>query len=78
MLFTNYFRVSTANGTETLTDMEILLYQLSCSQNEDAAPARPGRGRPCEDVSTIVLLDQLQAETCGGRGQQVRRVNTRV
>jgi hypothetical protein len=29
-------------------------------------------------VSTIVLLDQLQAETCGGRGQRLRRVNTRV
>jgi hypothetical protein len=36
------------------------------------------RAPRCEDVSTIVLLDQLQAETCGGRGQQVRRVNTRV
>jgi hypothetical protein len=32
----------------------------------------------CEDVSTTVLLYQLEAETCGGRGQRVRRINTRV
>jgi hypothetical protein len=29
-------------------------------------------------VSTTVLLDQLEEGTCGGRGQQVRRINTRV
>jgi hypothetical protein len=44
----------------------------------DLRASRILRQGECEDVSTIVLLDQLQAETCGGRGQRVRRVNTRV